>query len=67
MMKNGNAILFVSFHMKLRVYFKTSRERSTMMKNRNVILVSFEIERIYFTVKILFHEFFSVLYTPLNL
>ena len=66
-MKNGNAILFVSFHMKLRVYFKTSRERSTMMKNRNVILVSFEIERIYFTVKILLHQFFSVSYTPLNL
>ena len=38
-----------------------------MMKNGNVILISFEIERIYFTVKILFHEFFSVSYTPLNL
>ena len=37
------------------------------MKNGNVILVSFEIERIYFIVKILFYEFFSVLYTPLNL
>lgn len=49
MMKNGNAILFVSFHMKLRVYFKTSRERSTMMKNRNAVLfVSFEIQREYF-------------------
>jgi len=59
MMKNGNAILFVSFEIE-RVYFKTSRERNAMMKNGNVILVSFEIERIYFTVKILFHEFISV-------